>query len=168
MQIIYIYIYTGTSKSWFIFTRQYQCRIYDKLVDWKDKGVKYKAFWNHSGCQYIHTLPYQQLGDSELNDSNNLNYCSMIHDHNSIEVPDQSSVYSGYTTTQYWYQANQSFRSFLKTSKENKSVEIYTTTENLNHMTRWCIIEKAEAIIDGKIKRLVSIMWEIIIIIKKT
>jgi hypothetical protein len=48
--------------------------------------------WYHAGWQNIHTISYQQLGDSELNISwycivcNNPNYSSTVHDYQSIEV----------------------------------------------------------------------------------
>ena len=48
--------------------------------------------WYHAGCQNIHTLSYDQLGDSELNISwhciicNNPNYSYTVHDYQSIEI----------------------------------------------------------------------------------
>jgi hypothetical protein len=53
--------------------------------------------WYHAGCQNIHTLSYDQLGDSELNISwhciicNNPNYSYTVHDYKSIEITSVSN-----------------------------------------------------------------------------
>jgi hypothetical protein len=54
--------------------------------------------WYHAGCQNIHTLSYDQLGDSELNISwhciicNNPNYSYTVHDYQSIEITSDGHI----------------------------------------------------------------------------
>ena len=80
--------------------RDYLCGTCDKTVDWEDRGIICETCdqWCHAGCQNIHTISYQQLGDSELNISwycivcNNPNYSSTVHDYQSIEVSDMSNM----------------------------------------------------------------------------
>jgi hypothetical protein len=74
--------------------REYLCGTCDKTVNWEERGVICETCdqWYHAGCQNIHTLSYDQLGDSELNISwhciicNNLNYSYTVHDYQSIEI----------------------------------------------------------------------------------
>ena len=78
----------------------YLCGTRDKTVDWEDRGIICKTFdqWYPAGCQNIHTISYQQLGDSELNISwycmvcNNPYYSSTVHDYQRIEVSDMSNM----------------------------------------------------------------------------
>jgi hypothetical protein len=45
------------------------CGGMSETVDWEDRGIICETCdqWYHAGCQNIHTISYQQLGDSELN-----------------------------------------------------------------------------------------------------
>ena len=80
--------------------RDYLCGTCDKTVDWEDMGIICETCdqWYHAGCQNIHTISYQQMGDSELNISwnclvcNNPNYSSTVHDYQSIEISDMSNM----------------------------------------------------------------------------
>jgi hypothetical protein len=49
--------------------REYLCGTCDKTVSWEERGVICETCdqWYHAGCQNIHTLSYDQLGNSELN-----------------------------------------------------------------------------------------------------
>ena len=66
----------------------------DKTVNWEERGVICETCdqWYRAGCQNIHTLSYDQLGDAELNISwhviicNNPNYSYTVHDYQSIEI----------------------------------------------------------------------------------
>ena len=74
--------------------REYLCGTCDKTVNWEERGVICETCdqWYHAGCQNIHTLSYDQLGDSELNISwhciicNNPNYSYAVNDYQSIEI----------------------------------------------------------------------------------
>ena len=80
--------------------RDYNCGTCDKIVDWEDRGIICETCdqWYHASCQDVHTLSYNQLGDSDLNISwhcvicNNPNYSTILHDYNNIETSSISST----------------------------------------------------------------------------